>query len=64
MTRNPRLEALLKAKALTRADLCVMAGTSASLLRAIERHGYHPRQEAQERLARALDCKTSDLFEE
>lgn len=49
---------------LTRGDLIILAGTSASLIRAIEKHGYKPRLEARERIAKALDVEPNAIWPE
>lgn len=54
----------LEKQNITRGDLVILARTSASLIRAIEKHGYKPRLEARNRIAKVLDVEPNAIWPE
>ena len=55
---------ILREKGLSRLDLRYLAGTSPGLIIGIERYGYKPRPEAQERIAKALGVTVQEIWTE
>jgi transcriptional regulator with XRE-family HTH domain len=57
-----RLRALRLERGMTQQELALRARTTPALLTWVERYGYLPGPELQERIARALDVTPEDIW--
>lgn len=64
MNRNSPLRRIRRAKDLTQFELAKKVGTYRTMISLIERRNYNADDSLKKKLARALNCKVSELWPE